>query len=112
MFQLDLEKKEEPEIKLPISAGSKKSKGIPEKNIYLCFLDYVKAFDSVDHNKKKILRDGKTRPPSLPPYRISRTMFPSAGHVGKHCGSWTPSPGVGTWRYHPPQVPREGQEAS
>ena len=31
MLKLDLEKKEEPEIKLPISAGSKKSKGIPEK---------------------------------------------------------------------------------
>ena len=22
-----------------------------QKNIYFCFLDYVKAFDSVDHNK-------------------------------------------------------------
>ena len=27
------------------------SKGIPEKNIYLCFIDYAKAFDCVDHNK-------------------------------------------------------------
>ena len=35
MFKLDLEKKEEPEIKLPISAGSKKSKGIPEKYLPL-----------------------------------------------------------------------------
>ena len=22
-----------------------------EKNIYFCFIDYAKAFDSVDHNK-------------------------------------------------------------
>ena len=22
-----------------------------QKNIYLCFIDYTKAFDSVDHNK-------------------------------------------------------------
>ena len=39
-----------------------------EKNIYLCFVDYTKAFDYVDHNKLwKILRDGNTRPPYLPP---------------------------------------------
>ena len=25
--------------------------GIPEKNIYFCFIDYTKAFDCVDHNK-------------------------------------------------------------
>ena len=29
----------------------KKSKRIPEKNIYFCFIDYAKAFDCVDHNK-------------------------------------------------------------
>ena len=29
-----------------------------QKNIYFCFLDYVKAFDSVDHNKLwKILKE-------------------------------------------------------
>ena len=39
-----------------------------QKNIYLCFIDYAKAFDCVDHNKLwKILRDGSTRPPYLPP---------------------------------------------
>ena len=25
-----------------------KSKGVPEKNIYFCFIDYAKAFDCVD----------------------------------------------------------------
>ena len=39
-----------------------------QKNIYFCFIDYAKAFDSVDYNKLwKILRDGNTRPPDLPP---------------------------------------------
>ena len=38
-----------------------------QKNIYFCFIDYVKAFDCVDHNKLwTILRDGNTRPPDLP----------------------------------------------
>ena len=38
-----------------------------QKNIYLCFIDYRKAFDYVDHNKLwKILRDGNIRPPFLP----------------------------------------------
>ena len=39
-----------------------------QKNIYFCFIDYAKAFDCVDQNKLwKILRDGNTRPPDLPP---------------------------------------------
>ena len=38
------------------------------KNIYFSFIDSDKAFDCVDHNKLwKILRDGSTRPPHLPP---------------------------------------------
>ena len=41
---------EEPEVKLSISAGSSKSKRVPE-SIYFCFTDYAKAFDAVDHNK-------------------------------------------------------------
>ena len=39
-----------------------------QKNIYFCFIDYAKVFDYVDHNKLwKILRDGNTRLPYLPP---------------------------------------------
>ena len=39
-----------------------------QKNIYFCFIDYAKAFDCVDHNKlESSSRDGKTRPPYLPP---------------------------------------------
>ena len=29
----------------------RKSKRVPEKNIYFCFIDYAKASDCVDHNK-------------------------------------------------------------
>ena len=50
MFKLVLEKAEEPEIKLPTSTGSWKKQEF-QKNIYFCFIDYVKAFDCVDHNK-------------------------------------------------------------
>ena len=67
MFKLVLEKAEEPEIKLPTSAGSSKKEKSSRKNIYFCFIDYAKAFDSVDHNKlENSERDGNTRPPDLP----------------------------------------------
>jgi len=56
MFNLDLEKAEEPEIKLPTSVGSLKKQEF-QKNIYFCFVDYTKAFDYMDHNKLwKILK--------------------------------------------------------
>ena len=65
MFKLDLEKSEESEIKLPTSIGSSKKAREFQKNI--CFTDYAKAFDCVDHNKLwKILQDGNTRPPDFP----------------------------------------------
>ena len=53
MFKLVLEKAEEPEIKLPTSAGSSKKQesSRKKKKIYFCFIDYAKAFDHVDHNK-------------------------------------------------------------
>ena len=55
MFKLDLEKVEEPEIKLPTSIGSLKKRESARKNI--CFIDYAKAFDCVDHTKLwKILK--------------------------------------------------------
>ncbi|KAB0356417.1 hypothetical protein FD754_000573 [Muntiacus muntjak] len=57
MFKLVLEKAEGPEINLPISAGSSKKQEF-QKNIYFCFIDYTKAFNSVDHNKLwKILKE-------------------------------------------------------
>ena len=57
MFKLDLDKAEEPEIKLLTSTGSSKKQEF-QKNIYFCFIDYTKAFDWVDHNKLwKILKE-------------------------------------------------------
>ena len=48
---------EEPEIKLPTSAGSWKKQEF-QKKIYFYFIDYAKAFDCVDHNKLwKILQE-------------------------------------------------------
>ena len=38
-----------------------------QKNIYICFINYAKAFDCVDHNKlENSERDGNTRPLELP----------------------------------------------
>ena len=50
MFKLDLEKAEEPDIKLQHLLDHQKSKRVPEKHLF-CFIDYTKAFDCVDHNK-------------------------------------------------------------
>ena len=64
MYKTDLEKAEEPEIKLPTicwviekAREFQKNKQTNKKTIYFCFIDYAKAFDCVDHNKlwKKIL---------------------------------------------------------
>ena len=63
--QAGLEKAEEPEIKLPTSVGSLKNQREFQKNI--CFTDYTKAFDCVDHNKlENSSRDENTRPPDPP----------------------------------------------
>ena len=57
MFKLVLKKAEEQEIKLPTSNGSWKKQEF-QKNIYFCFIDYIKAFDCVDQNKLwKILKE-------------------------------------------------------
>ena len=57
MLKLDLEKAEEPEIKLPTSFGSSKKQKSSRKTSTSAF-DYAKAFDSVDHSKLwKILKE-------------------------------------------------------
>ena len=71
MFKLVLEKAEEPEIKLPISTASSKKAREFQKDIYFCFIDYAKVFDSVDNNiLENSERDGNTRPPDLPPEKF------------------------------------------
>ena len=57
MFKLGLEKAEEPDIKLPASAGSGKKQESSNKTS-VCFIDYTKISDCVDHNKLwKILQE-------------------------------------------------------
>ena len=58
MFKLVLEKAEEPEIKLPTSAGSSKNQDSSRKTSISALLTMPKAFDCVDHNKLwKILKE-------------------------------------------------------
>ena len=58
MFKMHLEKAEEPEIKLPTFIGSSKKQESFRKTSNFCFIDYTKAFDSVDHNKQwEILKE-------------------------------------------------------
>ena len=86
MSKLDLEKKEEPEIKLPTFTGSQRNLGNSKKSIYLCFMDYAKAFDSVDHNKlRKALKEmGKTKPSYLSPEKpVCGSRSNSKTPVGK-----------------------------
>ena len=48
--------------------GIIKKAGELQKNIFFCFIDFVKAFDYMDHNKlENSERDGNTRPPDLLP---------------------------------------------
>ena len=59
MFKLVLEKAEEPEIKLPTSAGSsRKQESSRKTSISALLTKLAKAFDCVDHNKLwKILKE-------------------------------------------------------
>ena len=54
IFKLVLEKAEEPEIKLPTSAGSSKKQKF-QKNFHFRFIDYAKAFDRMYHNNLCII---------------------------------------------------------
>ena len=51
MVKLDLDKAEEPEIKLPTPVGSSKEQESSRKIPTSASIDCAKAFDCVDHNK-------------------------------------------------------------
>ena len=58
MFKIDLEKAEEPEVKLPTSVGPWKKSVEFQKNIYFCSIYYTKYFDCMGYNKLwKILQE-------------------------------------------------------
>ena len=68
MFKLDLEKAEEPEIKLPTSAGSAKKQESSRKTSISAILTTPKhstvwITKTVENSEV----DGNTRPPDLPP---------------------------------------------
>ena len=63
MFKLDLEKAEEPEIKLPTSVGSQNKQESSRKTSTSASLATLKPFHKVENSE----RDGNTRPPDLPP---------------------------------------------
>ena len=69
-------------MNLELQAGFRKARGTRDQIAYIhwitekarefqkniCFIDYAKAFDCVDHNKlENSERDGNTRPSDLPP---------------------------------------------
>ena len=58
MYNLDLEKAAEPEIKLLTFVGSSKKQQSSRKTSTSAFIDYAKPFDCVDHSKLwKILKE-------------------------------------------------------
>ena len=67
MFKLVLEKAEEPEIKLPTSAGSLKKQESSRKTSISALLTMPKPLTVwITINCGKPERDGNTRPPDLP----------------------------------------------
>ena len=60
MYKLDLEKAEEPDIKLTIYWTLEKAKEF-QKNIYFCFIDYVKVLcgsqKTVENSKERGIPD-------------------------------------------------------
>ena len=73
MCKLDLDKAEEPEIKLPTPAESQKKETREfQKTIYFCFINYAKAFDPCGSQQtmENSSRDGNTRSPYLPLWEI------------------------------------------
>ena len=67
MFKLDLEKAEEPEIKLPTSIGSSKMQENTRKTSTSALLIMPKTLCRSQQSVENFSRDRKTKPPYLPP---------------------------------------------
>ena len=75
MYKLDLEKAEEPEIKLPTSAGSWKKQESFRKTSISALLTTPKPLTVwITENSE---RDGNTRPPDLP---LEKAVFRSGSN--------------------------------
>ena len=66
MFKLVLEKAEEPEIKLPTSAGSWKKQESSRKTSISALVTMPKPLTGSQETVENSERDGNTRPPDLP----------------------------------------------
>ena len=67
-FKLDLEKAEEPEIKLPHPLDHQKCKRVPGKHLFLLYwLCQSLWLCESQQNVENSIRDGNTRPSDLPP---------------------------------------------
>ena len=67
MYMLDLEKAEEPDIKLPTSAGSLKKQESSRKTSISALLTMPKPLCGSSQIVENSSREGNTRPPDLPP---------------------------------------------
>ena len=67
MFKLDLEKAEEPKIKMPTAAGSSKKQENSRKTSTSASLTILKPLCKSQQTVENSSRDGSTRPPDLPP---------------------------------------------
>ena len=67
MFKLDLERVEEPEIKLLTSVGSLKKRENARKTFNSALLTIPKPLCGSQQTVEISSRDGNTRPPDLPP---------------------------------------------
>ena len=82
MFKLVLEKAEEPEIKLPISAGSSKKQESSRKTSTSALLTMPKPLTVWITTVENSSRDGNIRPPYLPPEK-------SVCRSGSNSKNWT-----------------------
>ena len=82
MFKLVLEKAEEWEIKLPISAGSSKKQKSSRKTSISALLTMAKPWlCGSQYTVENSERDGNTRPPDLPPEKsVCRSGSNRTGH--------------------------------
>ena len=81
MFKLNLEKTEEPEIKLPTSTGSPKNRESSRKTYTSALLTVPKPLTVWIATVENSSRDGNTRPPDLPPEKsVWRSSRNRTGH--------------------------------
>ena len=85
MFKLDLEKAEEPEIKLPTSVGSSKKQESSIKTFTSTLLTTAEPLCGSQQTVQNSERDGNTRPPDLP---LEKPVCRSGSRTGHGTTDW------------------------